>query len=368
MHRRGRISSIIRKEFLHIRRDFRTLFIVIAMPVMMLFLYGFAINMETQNVNLSVLDYDQSPDSRDFIRRFANSRYFTVSRFEDVPSRLQARFEKRDADMLMIIPADFSEHLYRQPLTSVQVLIDAADPNKAQAIRNYSNAIFQAFRAGERARLPFDVVPTVWYNPSLKSAYFFVPGLAVLIVIMISALLTSIAIVREKETGTLEQILVSPIRPIEIIIGKVVPYMLLALLDLTIILVIARLVFKVPFVGSLLTLAFCSVIFVFVGLSLGLLISTNVASQQVAMMAALVATLLPTVMLSGFIFPLTSLPKPLQIVSHIVPARYFLVIIRGIMLKGNTLMQLYPETLTLTIFGVALIVVSVKKFSTRLEQ
>lgn len=363
----SRILPIIKKEFIHISRDFRTLFIVIAMPVLMLFLYGFALNLEIQNVNVIVLDYDKTPESRDLIREFQGSRYFTVYHYSGPESRLERFFYERDARMIMIIPFDFSKELERQPREEVQILIDASDSNAAQAIRNYVNVIFQSFSAERGTRPAFNVEPTIWYNPTMKSAYFFVPGLVALILIMISALLTSIAIVREKETGTMEQILVSPVRPIEIIVGKVVPYIFLAFVDLMIILAIARVVYQVPFVGSLALLIFSSLIFIFAALSLGLMISTRAETQQVAMMMALTATLLPTVMLSGFIFPIASLPKALQIISYLVPARYFLVVIRGIMLKGNTFLQLYPQIFILAAIGFILLIVSTKNFKTRLE-
>jgi ABC-2 type transport system permease protein len=337
------------------------------MPVLMLFLYGFALNLEIQNIDLIILNHDQSPGSRALIRKFEGSKYFTVQHFSGPETQLPSFFSQRDARMIMIIPQDFAKTLYRQPTAHVQVLIDASDPNAAQAIRNYSNAIFRSFSA-EQAAIPlFDIETTIWYNPALKSSYFFVPGLAALILIMISALLTSIAIVREKETGTLEQILVSPIRPIEIIFGKVIPYIFLAFMDLLIILVIAHFVYDVPFIGSMGFLIFSSLVFIFASLSLGLLISTKAQTQQVAMMMALMATLLPTVILSGFIFPIASLPKILQWLTYAVPARYFMVVIRGVMLKGNTLIQLLPEISILAIIGVVLLVVSAKKFKTTLE-
>jgi ABC-2 type transport system permease protein len=337
------------------------------MPVLMLFLYGFALNMEIQNIDLIVLDHNKSPDSRALIREFEGSKYFTVSHFKGPESQLEAFFDRREARMIMIIPRDFSKDLYRQPRTRVQVLIDASDPNAAQAIRNYANIIFRSFKSERVNAAIFNAQPTIWYNPALKSSYFFVPGLAVLILVMISALLTSIAIVREKETGTMEQILVSPVRPMEIIIGKVVPYIFLAFLDLVIILLIAHFVFEVPFVGQLSLLIFCSLIFIFSALSLGLLISTKAQTQQVAMMMALMATLLPTVILSGFIFPIPSLPKILQLLTYAVPARYFMVVIRGIMLKGNSLQQVLPEISILAAIGIVLLAVSAKKFRTTLE-
>ncbi len=363
----SRIASIIRKEFIHISRDFRTLVIVILLPVVMLFLYGFAINLEIQNIETIVLDHDNSPDSRALVRKFEGSKFFTVYYFSGPESELQSFFSKRDASMILIIGKNFAKELQRQPKTTVQVLIDASDPNTAQATRNYANAVFESFNATNAVVPVFDVAPRIWYNPALKSSYFFVPGLAALILIMISALLTSITIVREKETGTMEQILVSPVKPFEIIVGKVVPYILLAFVDLVIILVLARVVFNVPFVGGAGFLISSSLVFIFVALSLGLLISTKARTQQVAMLVALVATLLPSLMLSGFMFPLASLPEPLQILSLAVPARYYLVVIRGIMLKGNTLVQLIPEISVLLAIGIGLLIVSARKFKTTLE-
>ncbi len=363
----SRIFPIIKKEFFHIRRDFRTLVIVILMPVVMLFLYGFALNMEVQNVNVLVWDQSQTPLSRSLVRKFQGSEFFTVMHYRGPERRLESFFDKRTAHMILIIPRDFAELFPRQLLTDVQVLIDASDPNRAQAIRNYSNAVLRDFSAEHGAVPAFAVEPTIWYNPALKSSYFFVPGLAALILIMISALLTSIAIVREKETGTMEQILVSPIRPIEIIVGKVVPYICLAFIDLLIILAIAHFVYRVPFIGSLVFLILASLLFIFVALSLGLLVSTKASTQQVAMMLALTSTLLPTVMLSGFIFPIASLPKILQFISYLVPARYFMVVIRGAMLKGNTLHQLWPQIATLAGIGIFLLTVSTRRFKTTLE-
>ncbi|MFQ5640480.1 MAG: ABC transporter permease [bacterium] len=363
----SRIIPIIRKEFIHISRDFRTLVIVIAMPVVMLFLYGYAINMEIQNIELVVVDHDQSPASRALIQKFEGSEFFTVSYFDGPESQLESLFAKRICRMILILSGDFAKNLQRQPKSAVQVLIDASDPNAAQAIRNYSSAIFQTYNLQHGFTPAVEIESSIWYNPERRSAYFFVPGLAALILIMISALLTSIAIVREKETGTLEQILVSPIRPGEIIIGKVAPYLILSFLDFLIILAIARYVFNVPFVGNFALLLFSTLTFISVGLSLGLFISTIAQTQQVAMMVALVSTMLPTVMLSGFIFPLSSLPLPLQIFSHIVPARYFLVVIRGVMLKGNSLVQVLPEVTILAGVALAFLVMSAKKFQTTLE-
>ena len=237
-------------------------------------------------------------------------------------------------------------------------------------IKQYTNGVIQKFNENYNGKLPlaFDVKPRVWYNPDLKSDYFFIPGLIALILVMISALLTSITITREKEMGTMEQILVSPIKPIEIILGKVLPYIGLAFLDGILILVLGILIFDVPFIGNPLLLMLLSVLYIITALSIGLLISTVFQTQQVAMMVAIAATLLPTLMISGFIFPLNSMPLALQYVSYIVPAKYYLIIIRGIMLKGNTIFQLAGQIFFLLLMTVGLLANAVRKFNINLEK
>lgn len=365
----SRIPAIIRKEVIHIRRDFRTLIIVFAMPVLMLLMYGYAITMEIQNIEVAVLDHSQTPQSRELAAAFAGSKFFTVREFLDGEAQVEKLFQRREAKLVLIIPHDFAESLIKPVAPNVQVLIDASDSNTAQGIRNYASTVLQMYNAehSRPGRTPFNVQTTIQYNPALKSTYFFVPALAALILMMISALLTSVTIAREKETGTMEQILVSPVRPLEIIIGKVVPYIFLAFMDGIIILLVARFWFKVPIVGSLTLILGASLLFVFVALALGLFVSTGAKTQQVAMMAALISSLLPTVMLSGFIFPIASLPKLLQFLTYIVPARYFLPIIRGVMLKGNTLAEIWMPLLALAGFGIFLLLVSARKFKMTLE-
>ncbi len=361
----SRIIPIIRKEFIHIRRDFRTLIIVFAMPVVQMLIFGYAINMETNNIDLAIVDRSCTPASRDLARAFEGSNYFTVSYAED--DEADDLFQHRMAKAVLLIPHDFAELLVRPQPATVQVLIDASDSNTAQVVRNYIDSVLLSHNASRGFSSPFDISAAIKYNPTMESTYFFVPGLAALIMMMISALLTSIAIAREKETGTMEQILVSPVRPVEIIVGKVVPYILLAFMDGVIILLVAYLWFDVPVAGSLVLLMFAFLIYVFVALSFGLLISTGARTQQVAMMVALMATLLPTIMLSGFIFPIASMPKPLQLITHIVPARYFLPIIRGVMLKGNTLEHIGTQMIVLIAFGIFLLAVSTRKFKMTLE-
>lgn len=363
----SRIAPIIRKEFIHIRRDFRTLVIIFAMPVFMLLMYGYAINMEIQNIALAALDHSKSPASNALVAAFQGSRFFTVNYFEGGESEVERLFQQRAAKMALIIPHDFAQTRAAPVPATAQILIDASDSNTAQLIQNYANAVLQSYNAEHGFALPLEVRTIIQYNPTLKSSYFFVPGLVAVILMMISALLTSITIAREKETGTMEQILVSPVRPHEIIIGKVVPYIFLAFLDGVIILLVAHFWFQVPILGNLVLILFACLLFVFVALAFGLLISTRAATQQVAMMAALTGTMLPTIMLSGFIFPIAAMPKPLQLVTYIIPARYFLPVIRGVMLKGNSLEHIGISLAVLAFMGFFFLMISAKKFKMTLE-
>ncbi|RMH84656.1 MAG: ABC transporter permease [Calditrichaeota bacterium] len=365
-----RIISIARKEFLHILHDPRTLLIIFAMPVIQLVMFGYALNLEIQRVDLAVVDYARSPASERLVDQFRGSRFFEVFPYRGSLDQVEALFLERRARVVLIIPADFGEQLSRNPLTPVQILIDAVDPNAAVSIQRYCDQVIRRFNQqyGSRVPLPFRVEPTIWYNPDLKSSHFFVPGILALLLMMIAALLTSITITREKEMGTLEQILVSPIRPHEVIIGKVLPYILLAFLDGALILSIGVFLFQVPFVGSLGLLALLTTLYLITALSLGLMISTLVDTQQVAMMLAMISTLLPTIILSGFIFPIPSMPRILQYISYLIPARYFLVIVRGIMLKGNSFGQLIGPTAFLALTASVLLFIAWRKFRLNLER
>jgi len=333
-------------------------------------MFGYALNMEIQNIDIAVIDHSQTPLSHDLIEQFEGSEYFSVFYYDDPMSKIDELFLNRQARIILIIDKDFQRKFQREFSTPVQVLIDAADPNAATMIKQYTNGVILQFNENYNGKLPlaFDVKPRVWYNPDLKSDYFFIPGLIALILVMISALLTSITITREKEMGTMEQILVSPIKPIEIILGKVLPYIGLAFLDGILILVMGILIFDVPFIGNPLLLMLLSVLYIITALSIGLLISTVFQTQQVAMMVAIAATLLPTIMISGFIFPLNSMPLPLQYVSYIVPAKYYLIIIRGIMLKGNTIFQLAGQIFFLLLMTAGLLGNAVRKFNINLEK
>lgn len=362
--------SIARKEFFHIIRDPRSLTILFLMPVLQLVMFGYALKMEIQQVNLAVVDYSRSTISRELVEYFSGSTFFRTGIYKQPLHDIETLFKEKEAHAVMIIPSNFEENFERTPVTPVQILIDASDANAATMIRNYILQTISIFNEDHNSfiPLPFDIRHSILYNPDKKSTYFFVPGLIALLLVMISAMLTSITITREKETGTMEQILVSPVRPHEIIMGKVIPYILLAFTIAIIILLIGIFLFKVPLRGNILLLAVLSTLYIFTALSLGLMISTVARTQQVAMMMALIITLLPTFMLSGFIFPIASMPPLLQYITYLVPAKYYLFIARGIILKGSTFFHLVQPTLFLMLMSGILLVISIRKFSTNLEK
>lgn len=368
--RHGRIFAIARKEFFHILYDVRTLVIVFLMPVVQLIMFGYALNLEIQRVDLAVLDRARSTESRHLVERFWGSTFFHPFYYEGPVSSVENLFKARRARVAMVIPADFDRRRLMDPSMSVQFLVDASDANAATLVQNYCEQVLIAYnerRSGDLP-VPFDLRSAILFNPDLKSSYFFVPGIVAMILIMISALLTSIAIAREKETGTMEQMLVSPVRPYEIIVGKVLPYIVLAFLDASVILFVGFVVFHVPFKGSIVLLAALTTLYIITALSLGLMISTQARTQQVAMMLALTATMLPTILLSGLIFPIASMPRFLQYLTVLIPARYFLLIVRGILLKGSTFTQLLQPTLSLALMTLILLAISIRRFRTTLER
>ena len=366
-----RIWAVARKEFLHIRRDPRTLGFAILMPLMMVILYGYAIDMEMKNMRVGVLDEDQSASSRDFVRRMTASGFILDAGRVNSREEVEPGFRTGRYHAVIVFPPDYAESLGRQQVTPVQVLIDGADGTTAATVDNYlaavvaliNSEIMNTSGAGRRAII--DGRPRILFNPDLESAYFIVPGLVAIIMMMIGALLTSISVAREKEMGTMEQILTTPTRAHQIIIGKVIPYMGVAALDAAIVLTIGRVLFGVPMNGSWLVLAAYSIVYLLIALSLGVLISTISRTQQAAMGFALVITMLPSLMLSGFIFPIASLPPVLQVITRIIPATYYVIIIRGVMLKGEAWFPV--EFAVMVVMVTVLMGMAIKRFKGRLE-
>ena len=365
-----KIKFIAKKELNHILRDARSLIIVFVMPVMMTFLYGYAINMDIEHVTLSVLDFDQTKESRAFTERFYNSGYFSRPEAETNLLDPEQILRASKAAGVLIIRHGFDQALKSGENFEIGLVIDGSEVSQGAAVQSYAGTVLNQFM---RDRLPPDatipgitISQQVLYNPDLRSSHFFVPGIVAIILLMISALLTSITIAREKETGTLEQLLTAPITPAQILIGKLIPYIVIAFIDGMLVLLFAKLLFQVPFTGSLPLLLGFELIYVMTALSIGILISTLVPTQQLAMQFALLSTMLPTIMLSGFIFAIKNMPIPLQIISRIVPATYFLKIIRGIMLKGSGFEILAAQGGFLLLIMCFFLFLAIRRFNTRI--
>lgn len=376
-----KIIQLSKKEIRHIIRDPKSLLIAIVMPVMMTFLYGYAINLDIRNIKLAIVDFDKTTQSRDLAERIYNTDYFVKALSPANITDPEAVLRRGDAIGVLVIREGFGElitTLRQNPQAALNadepfqigLVLDGADANTAAAAASYSSIVINQFMNSylpPEFKMPgVTISQQVLYNPDLKSAHFFVPGLIAVILMMISALLTSVTIAREKETGTMEQLLTSPVTPRQIIIGKVIPYIFLALFDGILVLSFAVFHFGVPVNGSITALGLFMVIYVSAALSLGILISTLVNTQQLAMMLALMLTVLPSVMLSGFIFETKNMPLILQGLSHIIPARYFIEIIRGIMLKGAHIKMLWDDAAALAAISLILLLIAARRFKMRI--
>lgn len=373
-----RLASIVRKEFIQIVRDPRTLYIVIAIPVVQLFLLGYTATTDVRNVPLAVLDQSRSPASRSLLDAYRAADYFRLAFDVDSEAELRRLIDNGEARAGLVIPPDFSQRLLAGETTRLAFVLDGSDPNVASTSLAASQLIGQSYSTGitfdriERRGLggavqpALDMRPQVWYNPDLVSAYFMVPALIGMILQLITSMLTATAIVRERERGTIEQLIVTPIRSSELIVGKITPYVLIAFFDTIEVLVVGTLWFKVPIRGSLGLLLGLSGIFLVSSLGIGLLISTIARSQQEAMMITWF-TLLPTVFLSGFFFPLAAMPAALQAVSLVIPLRYYLIIIRSVLLKGVGVSSLGPEIAALAVFGIVTMAAAALRFRKRLD-
>jgi len=366
-----RFIGFVKKEFYHIFRDSRSLFILFGMPVVQILLFGFAITNEINNVDIAILDHSKDANTQEIINKISASKYFSINQLITNEKDIEAVFKKGKVKAVLTFEKDFSKNLIKENKATVQIIADATDPNTANTISNYVNAILQNYQQGlnKNTQISFQIVSQtrMVYNPELKSVFMFVPGVMTIILMLVSAMMTSISITREKELGTMEILLVSPLKPIQVIVGKVVPYIFLSVINATVIILLGLFVFNMPVQGSMFLLGLESVLFIITALALGILISTISATQQTAMMISLMGLMLPVILLSGFIFPISSMPMPLQIISNIIPANWFIIIIKGIMLKGVGLQYLWKETLIL--FGMTLffIALSVKKYKIRLE-
>jgi ABC-2 type transport system permease protein len=374
----SRLFSLIRKEFIQIVRDPRTLYITFAIPVIQLFLLGYTATTDVRNIPLAIFDQDRSPQARQLLDAYRAADYFTIAYDVDSEDEMRGLIDTGYARAGLIIPPDYGEKVLKGSTATVSFVLDGSDPNVASTSLAAAELIGQAYstqliverlsRQGLAGAFEpaVEVRTRVWYNPDLESAYFMVPALIGMILQLLTSMLTSTAIVRERERGTIEQLIVTPIRSWELIVGKITPYILIALFDMFEILLVGTLWFGMPIRGSLNLLLVLSGLFLIGSLGIGLLISTFAKTQQEAMMLNYF-TMLPTVFLSGFFFPLAAMPPVLQAISYVIPLRYYLIIIRSIVLKGVGASSLQGEILALAIFGLAMMGAAALRFRKRLD-
>lgn len=363
--------SFVTKEFLHIWRDKRTMFILLGMPVFQIIIFGFALTNEVKNSKIAVLDQSKDVASVSLIQELDASRYFDVQQNLTSYKEIETAFRKGKIKLAVVLPNQFDEDLQHINKASVQLIADASDPNVASTLTNYATAVIMDFqnRITSNKKLPYsiNVETRMLYNPQLKGAYNFVPGVMAMVLLLVCTMMTAITIVREKEMGTMEVMLVSPMKPQMVVFSKAVPYLMLSAVNIASILLLSVFVLEVPINGSLTLLVAESLLFTLVALSLGLLISTITDSQQAAMFIALVGMFLPTVMLSGFMFPIENMPLPLRTFSNIVPAKWYYIIVRSVMIKGLGIMGVWKETLVLVGMLLFFLTVAVKRFKIRLQ-
>jgi len=366
-----RFLGFVKKEFLHIFRDYRTLIILFGIPVAQILIFGFAVSTEIKNAGIAFLDLSHDEITQKLTDKIVSSDFFRKT--EDLLSYndIDRVFKKGKTKAVIVFERDLGSKLMKEGKASVSIITDGSEPNVATLITNYTFAIINDFNrdmnrtAGNNSILIQPEVKML-YNPELKSHFMFVPGVITLILILICALMTSVTITREKEFGTMEVLLVSPLKPIQIILGKVAPYFLLSFLNVIVILVMSWLVFGLPVKGSLALLLVLTMLYILMSLSLGILISTVSKTMQQAMFISFIGLMLPTILLSGFIYPIENMPKIYDYVSIIVPPRYFIIIIKNIMIKGTGIMFIWKETLILLLMTALFIGVSVRKFKVRL--
>ncbi len=364
-----RIKAIAKKELIQVRRDPLSLAMAFVLPAMLLFIFGYAITLDVNQLTTIVYDRDRSSISRELVGELTASGYFTVIRYAESGREIDDYLDSGKARVAVSIPENFSRDIRTNRTAPLQVVVDGSDSNTATIVLGYITAFTNLYteRLGGIEIVPLiDPRVRVWYNPELKSQHFIIPGLIAVIMVVIAALLTSLTIAREWERGTMEQLIATPIKPPELILGKLIPYFLIGFIDVAVSVLMATTLFGVPLRGSLFLLALLSGIFLFGGLGLGIVISVVAKSQLVASQISMVATFLPAFLLSGFMFAISNMPGPLQLVTRIIPARYYVTVVKGIFLKGSTIRFLTTEAIFLTAFAAFIFIVANKKFKKKI--
>lgn len=363
--------TFVRKEFRHVLRDRKSLIILIGLPVVMMLLFGFALSSEVKNSKVAVLDFSKDETTSLLIDRIDQSRYFTIDKNLKSETEIESYFKKREGRLVIIFPLGFQSSLNHSNSAQVRLVGDASDPNTSNIVINYASAIIKTYQKELMGlqEIPYqiNIQTRMLYNPQLNSSYTFVPGVMTLILMLLGAMMTSVAIVKEKEMGTMEILLVSPMKPLMVVFSKAVPYLVLCFVDVVIILLMAVFILDMPIRGSIPLLLFESLLFIITTLSLGLVVSSKVDSQQVAMFISLVGFLMPALVFTGFMFPIENMPRPLQIISNIVPTKWYYSIVSSIMVKGLGISYVYKQTLILVAMTAVFLGIAIKSFKVRLE-
>ncbi|MBF0233258.1 MAG: ABC transporter permease [Desulfamplus sp.] len=391
-----RLGAVARKEFIHVMRDWRSLFLALAIPIILILLYGYALTLDLRNVPTVIWDQSRTNVSRDILSLFQGSPYFSITGYSNSYRDIQHELDTGRAMIAIVIPSDFAQKVKAGKQVAIQIIADGSDANTSRLAMGYASSVGMIFatnvvakqmaikgnmdmldpdqtaqssRASQSARLvqPVDLVQRSWYNPDLRSQNVLVPGIIALVMIVVAAMLTSVTIAREWETGTMEQLISTPLRGPELIIGKVIPYFIIGMTDVAVAVAMGKWIFNVPIVGNAGLLFAMSALFLTGALFFGMTLSITLKSQVLASQIAIVAGFLPTLILSGFVFAIENMPLPIQCITFIVPARYFIAILRGIYLKGIGLEILWIDALFLGVYTLIMIVRAHKKFRFKLE-
>lgn len=362
--------AFVTKEFRHIFRDRPTTIILIGLPVVLLFLFGFAITTEVKNTRVAVYAPTEDQATRHIIERLAANEYFILAYTLSSPADIATHFASGGIGLVVVFSENFEREMMRTGAAQIQLIADGADPNTAKTLVNYAEGIIRSYLSEQQqgATAPYTIIPDIklLYNPSMKGAYNYVPGVMGMILLLVCSMMTSISIAREKETGTMEVLLVSPVKPLHMILAKTVPYFVISVVDLVIILLVSVYVLEVPIKGSLTLLVATTLIYIFLSLAVGILISTFAASQMTALLISGMAMMMPVMMLSGMMFPLESMPRVLQLLGQLVPAKWFIEAVRKIMIRGQGLDAVLTELAVLSVMALALILISLKLHRERL--
>lgn len=362
--------TFVKKEFAHVLRDRKTLLILFGLPIVQILIFGFALTNEVKNSNIVIVDYAKDAASQKLITKIEASRYFEIEKALISQREIEDAFKTGKIKMAITFPENFDYNLSHERKTQLRIILDATDPNQATTLNNYVSSIVADYQLelnlGNAVPMIIQPETRMLYNPQLKGIHNFVPGVMALVLMLVCVMMTAISIVREKETGTMEILLVSPFKPILVVLSKAVPYLILSLVNVVTILLLSVYVMDLPIIGSVALLFAESTLFIITSLSLGLLISVKTQSQQVAMLISLMGMLLPTMIFSGFMFPVENMPWPLQAISNVIPAKWFYIIVKNIMIKGLGFSAVWKETLILLGSTLLFMVVAIKNFKIRL--